>query len=76
MFPTADEILSLMANGWELGKSTTGRAWIQKGGVGHGGEAKKVHASTMRSLLDKGLVELFKPGFPTARYRLKYPIPE
>ena len=36
---------NLMLDGWQLGFSS-GRWWLQKGGLGKGGEAKDVHATT------------------------------
>lgn len=56
------EILRLMREGWELGFSTTlsissnGRARLQKGGLCCGGDVVRVHNSTLRSLIRKGLI--------------------
>jgi len=69
-------ILRLMANGWELGYSSSSFAgnyyWIQKGGLGRDGEAKNVHFRTAYSLYKNGLIERSsnKPQFPTTHYHL------
>jgi len=68
------EILRLMASGWELGLECVmlARYWMQKGGLGYGGEARNVHATTAHSLRKKGLIERNpnKPYFPSIHYRL------
>ena len=53
------EILERMRNGWELGLSSCGmhsRAWIQKGGLGRGGESATVSRYALRRLRQKGLI--------------------
>lgn len=68
------EVLRLMASGeWELGfTSGFGDAhyWMQKGGLGRGGETKKINVKTGHALYRKGFTELSKLGFPTSHYRL------
>ena len=66
------EIVGLMKDGWELGHSQGmhPRAWIQKGGVGRGGDTMKMSMSTFHVLLDKNLVELSLKSFPTSKYNL------
>jgi len=56
--PKQRELLMLIGDGWEIGISTgfKPRAWIQKGGLGRGGEAKDVHFNTFHSLRVKGLI--------------------
>jgi hypothetical protein len=66
------EIVDLMKDGWELGHSRGmhTRTWIQKGGVGRGGDTKSISVSTFHILLDKKLVELSIESFPTSKYNL------
>ena len=64
------EVLSLMNQGWELGQSFDGRAWLQRDGLGRGGDTKDVHGNTFSSLYNKELVKIEKQGFPTSRYTL------
>ncbi len=53
------EILQLITNGWEIGIDTgpSPTTWIQKGGLGRGGESKQVHFNTFDSLRYKGLIK-------------------
>lgn len=62
---TKAEVLELMAAGWELGKrhGYAASVWLQKGGIGRGGEARDVHAATFKSLYKAGLIEVV-PGQP------------
>lgn len=69
---TQREVLRLMADGWELG-STGGfepRYWLQKGGLGKGGETKDIRSTTYLSLLGLGLIEQAAHKFPFVYYRL------
>ena len=58
----AAEILRLMKEGWELGYGTgfreAGQFWLQKNGLCRGGETRNIHASTARSMFEKGLIKL------------------
>lgn len=65
------EVLDMMASGWELGSSTTtdGHAWIQQGGIGKGGKSKNVHTGTVQALYDRKLITQ-KYGFPASTYTL------
>ena len=71
--PIQQEVIDLINQGWELGSSITldGRCWIQKGGLGRGGESKKVSSSTVRTLEYLGYIERGEKHFPTLHYRLK-----
>ena len=66
------EILSLMNSGWQLGRGegVDFRAWLQKGGVGRGGETKEVRFNSFFSLWTKGYIEVDKQGFPTTTFKL------
>ncbi len=65
-------VIYLMQEGWELGKSLTmdGRAWMQKNGLGKGGESKDVRTTTLFALVDRGLIEGKAREFPKQRYVL------
>lgn len=65
-------VIDLMKEGWELGISRTYgvRAWLQKDGIGRGGESEDVYLSTFYSLSKKGYIILKKEGFPTSTYKL------
>ena len=67
-----EEILRLMAEGWEMGHSTTIDAytWLQKGKVGHGGEHRNVHSSTFAALRRRDLIQSTGYRFPTETYVL------
>ncbi len=67
------EIMDLIAQGWELGSSAGlgGRCWIQKGGLSKGGESKNVSSSTVHTLEYLGYIERGESHFPTLHYRLK-----
>jgi uncharacterized protein YjhX (UPF0386 family) len=66
------EVVDLLSDGWEIGFSNTfnGSVWIQKGGVGRGGETRNVHTATVFALLDRGIIMCVRSGFPTSCYRL------
>lgn len=66
------EILDLMANGWELGKDMglNSFAWIQEGGLGKGGKSLSVSIATVHSLWKKDLIRIKSRQFPTTHYEL------
>ncbi len=70
--PKQKEIVDLMRNGWELGSSMSlnGGDWIQKGGLGRGGESKNVNANTSYALYKKGVIIQVKQAFPKIHYAL------
>ncbi len=53
-------VRKLMLTGWQLGLSSGGGGsggwWIQKGGLGKGGEAKSVHAATAHKMRRENLI--------------------
>ena len=73
-----EEVLALMNDNWELGRDTGGFSsptwWLQKGGLGHGGEARYIRKyDTGLILCNEGLIERTNPNkteYPTERYRL------
>jgi len=69
------EVIRLMKEGWELGRSSGFRPswWLQKNGLGKGGETKRImNFSTCLKLYDLGLI--YKPSpkleFPTEHWAL------
>lgn len=66
------EVIMLMREHWQLGVSLdmSGRIWIQKDGVGRGGETKKVKSNTYHTILDAGLLECVDNDFPVKKYIL------
>lgn len=66
------EVIKLMRQHWQLGVSLdmSGRKWIQKDGIGRGGETKKVTSSTFNAINDAGLLECVDNDFPTKKYIL------
>jgi hypothetical protein len=71
-FISRDDVILKMRNGWELGVSTGfyPRAWLQKGGIGRGGETIDVHSNTVTALRVRKLIERVGYGFPTQCYKL------
>ncbi len=69
---TQQEVIDLMKSGWELGQSMAihSRTWLQKNGLGRGGETKNVSGATVHALYRKGLIDS-KDNFPTRKYYLK-----
>lgn len=65
-----EQIIRLMKSGWELGRSHNGRWWIQKDGLGSGGESNNVHANTARSLLNNKIIKSKGYGFPSEQFIL------
>lgn len=70
---TQQEVVALMREGWELGRSTTmgGRTWLQNGGIGRGGEVKRVSAATATALSRAGVIVSNGYNFPVETFRLK-----
>lgn len=64
------EIIDLLKNGWELGISAgfNARCWIQKGGIGRGGESKDIRHSTYTALRKAKAIKLVEQGYPTSKY--------
>lgn len=66
------KVVDAMREGWELGTSDgpDGRAWLQKGGLGRGGDTMPVQWGTLRALRNAGVVE----GIKSAKvwYRTDY----
>lgn len=58
--PARVEILRLLANGWQAGRSD-GHAyqieWMQQGGIGKGGARKEIRKGTLRTLREMGLLD-------------------
>lgn len=65
-------VLELMSNGWELGhsKGYSPRFWLQKNGVGKGGESKSIAYPTFTKLLALKLICITQEGYPVDRYSL------
>lgn len=65
--PARLEILRLLANGWQIARSsryiTFGeREWMQEGEIGRGGKAKDVRAGTVLALSDLGMIRRVNGG--------------
>ncbi len=69
---TQQHVIDRMKSGWQLGTSTSLHpcSWLQKDGCGRGGEAEDVHAGTVHSLLDRGMIIVDHEGFPLRTYKL------
>lgn len=65
-------VLRLMRDGWELGIDVgyDGKARLQYGGIGRGGESVPARRDTIRSLSQRKLVEYSIRQYPTQRYQL------
>lgn len=57
--PAMREVVELMRDGWELGRSGGwgAGAWLQKGKIGYGGEMRRVSQATFFGLYDRGLLK-------------------
>tara|TARA_Y100000310_G_C20686245_1_gene819215 strand:- start:1215 stop:1466 length:252 start_codon:yes stop_codon:yes gene_type:complete len=66
-------VLDRMKDGWELGRSSTfeGGAWLQKDGLGRGGQTETVNSATLIVLWRNGLIVPVGSHFPTQKYTLK-----
>ena len=63
---TQKNVIQLMQDGWELGRDNyRNRAWLQKNGLGCGGDTVDVNMNTFNSLYDKNLFTV-KYNFPTS----------
>ena len=69
---TQAEVVELMRQGWELGESSgfDYHVWLQKGGIGKGGEVKKVSSSTVHALWKKKVIVVAKRDYPNSIYKL------
>lgn len=70
--PIQQKTIALMQDGWELGVSGgfSPRCWIQKNGIGKGGESLNLKISTFHVLLNKKLIKKTEDGYPTSKYKL------
>lgn len=71
-----EKILKLMSEGWELGlsfgvRSYRGRAWLQKGGIGYGGETIDIHGATFKKLDASGKIKTVSRDATTIKFALK-----
>lgn len=70
------EVIKLMSEGWELGHNKSdirgySNTWLQKDGLGRGGETKEVHFNTFQALLSKKLIyDKSLRNYPTTLYAL------
>lgn len=70
---TQRELLEKIASGeWELGTSTAIRrsAWIQRGGIGRGGEVVTVNHATVHALYRRGMITYGDKSFPTRTWKV------
>lgn len=65
-------VIYLMQEGWELGRSLIfdRQPWLQKNGLGRGGESKDVRSNIVFTLVRMGLIEGMARQFPKQRYVL------
>ena len=64
------EIIKLMQDGWELGfDNHANNVWIQKNGVGYGGDSVNMRMSTFKSLQSMELI-FGEYHFPVSKYHL------
>lgn len=68
------QILNRMRDGWEMGMAPKLRLgtsyWIQRNGVGRGGETQRFNSSTFEYFLSNKLIELKAKRYPTSIYQL------
>jgi len=72
--PAMQEVVDCMVAGWELGLSVgqAGHPWLQKDGLGRGGDTKDVRLDTFYALYKRGLIKAIDTNaFPNIRYRLE-----
>jgi len=70
---TQSTVIKLMREGWEMGRSTSfndNRIWLQKNGIGRGGETFEVRFNTYSALGNRELIKLKEQRFPTSLYEL------
>ena len=72
---TQRELLEKIASGeWELGTNTAmasrSSAWIQRGGIGRGGESVTVNQATVHALYRRGMITYGDKSFPTRTWKV------
>ena len=67
------KVIDLMNEGWELGltQGFCPRAWLQKNGLGKGGETLNISVATLYSLERNKLIVSQGYSYPTRTYKLK-----
>ncbi len=71
-FPTKDQVIEMMRQGWELGRDMTSGGWrIQKGGLGFGGATLTVHSNTACALIKAGRIMSLRRQWPREHFGLK-----
>ena len=66
-------IVDYMKNGYELGHMSdiNGRYWLQKPGLGRGGDSIDVNRASIHALINKGIICWGKHSFPWTKLYLK-----
>jgi hypothetical protein len=69
---TQYKVLQLMNEGWQLGTDTfnKNRTWLQKNGIGYGGETFEVKQNTLNSLKRLNLIDFDKKQYPVNIFKL------
>jgi hypothetical protein len=67
----AQEILSLLRSNWAMGKSpTTGRFWLQEGGLASGGNSRNVAEDVIEYMTTNAYIK--SDGETRLGYRVEY----
>jgi hypothetical protein len=71
----AKDVIVKMREGWQCASSIylTGNGswfWLQKGGIGYGGESLQINGNTFNSLTSKKLIYFSGRRFPNSYYSL------
>ena len=69
--PAQKQVLQRMEDGWALGYTSYMYSWwLQRNGLGRGGDTEQVHGTTGHHLRTNGLIRKKKDGFPTSEFVL------
>ena len=65
------KVINLLEQGWELGQRSgiDGGCWMQRNGLGKGGESLNVSSATVIALYKRGLIK-HTYGFPWSTWTL------
>lgn len=66
------QVVAKMKEGWQLGRdnTATGGWWLQKDGLGRGGDTITVNGNSAHALFKSGVIQEKKWGFPTSLWEL------
>lgn len=62
------EVLEKLADGWQIGRSSRGRTWMQRHGVGNGGDSQNIHGNVFAALMAREFIKHTGGTWPNYKF--------